>query len=431
MPDSAKFPAELPRSQEIGVLVNGAEVDVLCTNVAYFASASYTGEAEIEIRCPSEPGSVKISPLALGIAAEVSGGAVRFRLEEPRLLHIALEGVSLPLFFYGNPEPVYDGQATYVFEGGRIHEAGEIHLKDNESVYIGSGAVVRGSIRAFGASNIKIYGTGVLDSSCFRDKPSYRTILLHDCSGVTIRDIVMIEPPCWMVMLACCRDVHVDRLKQIGEVVSSDGIDIVGSHNVLIENCMLRNNDDCVVIKGFDWTEPERGAVLHASEDVYGIEVRSCTFVNDRAGNAIEIGHELTIGEVRDVRFHDIDIVSVNGYGAAFSIHAGDRATVRDIVFENIRVEHYYDKLVDFRVMRSMFNRDEERGRIRDILLRNIRVHVSRYNPGYSISVIGGWDAEHPAERITFEDFYLGGEKVTNANQLDLFVKEAKDIVFK
>jgi polygalacturonase len=29
-------------------------------------------------------------------------------------------------------------------------------------------------------------------------------------------------------------------------VIGSDGIDIVGSRDVLVEGCFLRNNDDCV-----------------------------------------------------------------------------------------------------------------------------------------------------------------------------------------
>lgn len=429
---NSNYPKTFPRSRELKVKVNGQEIDVLNTKVAYFASASVDGPMKVEIQSTVvEIESVTISPIKLELQAEISGKTASFQLERNELLHIVLKGISLPLFLYCNPVQLYDGLATYYFKGGQIYEVGELVLRDNESIYIESGAVVKGSIRAYGASGIKIYGEGVLDGSYFQGTTDYRTILLYDCSNVTIRDIIMIEPVCWMIMLANCRDVHIDRLKQIGEVVSSDGIDIVGSHDILVENCILRNNDDCVVIKSFDWTETHSRQSLKAAYDVYNVEVRSCIFVNGPSGNAIEIGHELTTEEIRNITFNDIDIVSVQGYGAALSIHAGDRAVVHDIVFENIRIEHYYDKLVDFRIMRSMYNKDESRGRIHDILVKDIYVKVSNYNPGYSISLIGGYDKEHRAERITFENFYLNDSKVTNANQLDLFVKEAGDIIFK
>ncbi|MBB3128833.1 hypothetical protein FHS19_003508 [Paenibacillus rhizosphaerae] len=424
------FPESVPRSTELSVRVNGIEADVLCTNVAYFTSFEYSGEAQVEIVAADHIRAAKISPLSRMIPSQVESRTLRFKVSANEKLHIEMEGVSLPLFFYGNHESAYDGLATYYFKGGQVHEAGELELHDNESIYIESGAVVRGSIRANGAANIKIYGNGILDSSCFRDVPDYRTILLYDCTGVSIQDIIMLEPPCWMIMLAACRQVHINGIKQIGEVVSSDGVDIVGSQDVLIENCILRNNDDCVVIKAFDWADAG-GSMFAASKNVYNVEIRSSIFVNARAGNAIEIGHELTTDEITGVCFHDIDIISVHGYGAAFSIHVGDRAAVHHIVFENIRVEHYYDKLVDFRVIKSKYFKDEQRGRIHDILLKDIFVHQSVHNPGYSISVIGGYDGDHRVERVTFDNFCLNHQKVTCANQLDLFTKEAEDITFK
>ncbi|AZN40317.1 glycosyl hydrolase family 28 protein [Paenibacillus albus] len=427
---SHHYPKTYPRADEIRVFVNDSEVDVLRTNVAYFAPASYTGRAILRIESKQLLGRIAISPLNLGLSANVHGGTAEFEVPGNLKLHLAIEGISLPLFFYGNQEGVYDGSATYYFAGGKTYEVGELTLHNGESVYIESGAVVRGSIRSFGTKGIRIYGQGLLDGSYHRHASEHRTILLYDCTEVQIRDIMMVEPPSWMIMLANCRDVHIDSIKQIGEVVSSDGIDIVGCHDVLIEQCILRNNDDCVAIKSFNWTKERNGMDLEAAKDVYNVLVRDCTFVNGRSGNAIEIGHELTTDEVRDVTFQNIDIVSVHGYGAALSIHVGDRAVVRDIRFEAIRIEHYYDKLIDFRVMRSMYNTDEERGRIVDITLKDIEVLVSMYNPGYSISVIGGYDQDHLVENVTFDNFRLGQQKVTSANELDLFTKETRNIRF-
>ncbi|GCE25144.1 hypothetical protein KDA_06280 [Dictyobacter alpinus] len=425
------FPAEFPRADEISVSADGQHLDVLRTGVAYFVSLVFTGEVELEIQASKSIGSLVISPQRLGIRAEVTGTSARLRVQSDHLLHIAIEGVSLPLFVYAHPEHSYDGKAAHYFAGGQVHEVGEIVLRDHESIYIEAGAVVRGGIRATDASHIKIYGPGVLDASYFKDRPGYRSILLYRCSDVEIQDITMVEPPGWMIMLAACHDVHIDRIKQIGEVSSSDGIDIVGSHDVLIERCMLRNNDDCIVIKGFRWTDRTSGTTYEAAQDVYNVLARSCTLMTGRVGNALEIGHELTISEVRDIVFRDLDIVSVHGHGEPFGIHVGDRALVHRVLFEDIRVEHYYDKLINFRIIHSRYNTDEERGHIRDITLRNISVMVSIYNPGYSISVIGGYDADHQVQDVTIENFFLGDRKVTDSNQLDLFTKEAGGIEFR
>lgn len=134
---------------------------------------------------------------------------------------------------------------------------------------------------------------------------------------------------------------------------------------------------------------------------------------------------------IRNITFRDCDSLHCHGHGAVFSIHAGDRATVSNVLFEDMRVEHYYDKLVDLRVMKSQFNRDDQRGQIRDVTFRNVDVLQSRSNPGYSISLIGGWDKDHTVDGVLFENFTLGGKRVTSADDLDLHIKHAANIQFR
>lgn len=164
--------------------------------------------------------------------------------------------------------------------------------------------------------------------------------------------------------------------------------------------------------------------------NVENVTARGCVLWNAEAGNALEIGHELQAGHIRAIRFEDIDIICVHGHGAPFSIHNGDRATVEDVVYENIRVEHHFDKLIDFRIIRSRYNLDEQRGQVRSITLRNIDVIESIYNPGYTISIIGGWDANHTIEGVRFENFRLGGRHITTPEGLPLYTCHCKDITF-
>jgi polygalacturonase len=158
-------------------------------------------------------------------------------------------------------------------------------------------------------------------------------------------------------------------LKQIGEVVSSDGIDVVGSQDVLIEGCFLRNNDDCIAVKSTNHSARRHSKYSDWRRDVRGVEVRGCVFLNARAGNVMEIGFELQADSISDITFRDIDVLCGHGEGGVFTIHNGDHATVSRIVWEDIRVEHFYDKLVDFRILNSRWSGDDERGQIRDVRL--------------------------------------------------------------
>jgi hypothetical protein len=144
----------------------------------------------------------------------------------------------------------------------------------------------------------------------------------------------------------------------------------------------------------------------------------------------MEIGYETSTDHIRNIRFEDIDVMAVHNFGSVFGIHTGDRALVENITWQDIRVEHHYDKLVDFRIVWSRWNRDEERGTVRNIRLRDIKVSQVPPNVGYTLSVIAGFDAAHPVENVVFENFHLGGVHVKNPDQLDLVTRHASDLQF-
>jgi hypothetical protein len=257
------------------------------------------------------------------------------------------------------------------------------------------------------------------------------SILLEGCSRAVVEDIVVIEPSAWMVVLGACQDVLVRNIKELGEPAGSDGIDIVGSRQIRVENCICRSGDDCVVIKSLDLRPHDPDAALDYSLDVHDIQISGCALLSNRGGQTMEIGHELRTASVSDIRFLDIDVLGVHQFGAPFGIHNADRATVSDVIYENIRVEHHYDKLVDFRIIKSRWSRDSERGSIRNITLNNIDVAISVYNPGYTCSLIGGYDAQHGIEHIQFNNFRLNGKPALSADDLDLYCKHAIDISFR
>lgn len=434
------WPEEMSRSREVQVWVNGVSAQVLETDSSYFIPAVCKGETELVFRFAPDTGAVKISPARLLLEAERVGDSYHLRLPGPQHLYLEAEGLQKPILWYGNPDKNMDWgkTATYRYEAGKIYDIGTLILKSGESLYVEAGAVIRGRIHTEKfAENIRIGGYGILDGGLYQDNDS-RTILMDCCCSVRIEDITIIHTPSWHMMLAGCDGVRVENVKEIGEVCGSDGVDIVGSRNVTVEGCMFRNNDDCIAIKAFE------GGYCDGAGNIIGtrgpsfwnspvehIRIRNCIFMNEVCGNGIEIGHELQIDEVKDILFRDLDIVRSEGFGAAISIHAGDHAVVKDVTFENIRIENYSDFLFDFRVMKSRFNKDEERGGINGVLLKNIHVNHKPDHLGYTMSIIGGWDDAHKAENITFEDVYLGETKWGAADMFELYRRYTANIVFR
>jgi hypothetical protein len=213
----------------------------------------------------------------------------------------------------------------------------------------------------------------------------------------------------------------------MGWVVTSDGIDVVGSRDTVVEDCFLRDNDDCVAVKAVDYNaarEQLRGDWLR---DVVNLRVRRCVCYNDSAGNALEIGFETRCESIRDIVFEDIDIIGAHGNGGVFTIHNGDRATVSDVTYRDIRVEHFWDLIVDLRVLKSRYSKDDRRGTIRNVRFERISAIEDRFN---TPSLIGGYDAEHPVEDVVFDDVRFGEKRVANADDLHLFTRNARGIVF-
>ena len=144
----------------------------------------------------------------------------------------------------------------------------------------------------------------------------------------------------------------------------------------------------------------------------------------------MEIGHELRSRHVRDITFRDCDILHVHGMGAAISINNGGQALVENIRYEDIRIEHYYDNLFWIRVIESRYSGTPQRGHIRNITFRDIAVLESIYNPGYSISAIGGFDPEHRVEDVRFENLSINGRRITDLHEMDCFVRDTGAITF-
>jgi len=429
------YSAACPQSAAFKLKAGGKDVFVYKTSAGDFAAFAITGAVTVEIETDAPAANVRVAPARHKITPEMRGNKMMLQMQQPAHLLIEIDGLPQLFLYVDAPDtnmPAPSAPGVHFYAAGQIYTVGEIRLQDNEIIYIEGGAVVRGCIRATSVKNIRIAGRGILDGSHSQPRGTRRrSILLEGCCQSVVEDIVIIEPSAWMVVLGACQDVLVRNIKELGERAGSDGIDIVGSRQIRVENCICRSGDDCIAIKSLDLRPHDPDATMDYSLDVHDIQISGCALLSNRGGQAMEIGHELRTASVSDIRFLNIDVLGVHQFGAPFGIHNADRATVSDVIYENIRVEHHYDKLVDFRIIKSRWSRDIERGCIRNITLDNIDVAISVYNPGYTCSLIGGYDAQHGIEHIQFNNFRLNGKPALSADDLDLYCKHAIDISFR
>ena len=220
-----------------------------------------------------------------------------------------------------------------------IHRPGRIILQSNETVYVAGGAVVYGCFEATDATNIKILGPGIIDSSELErffgitDASKHLDnfggcIHLVRCTNVMIDGPVLRDPPLWALSAFNCSEIQIANTKLIGLWrYNADGIDICNSRNVTVRDCFARTFDDSLVVKGLG----------HYSDvSITNILFEGCVVWNEW-GRALEIGAETSAPELSHVTFRDCDIIRTAD--VAMDVQHTDRAPIHDVTFEGIRFE--------------------------------------------------------------------------------------------
>lgn len=452
-------PAEINPSAYYQVQVNNENVFVYDSPIASYAMFDFEGTVDVKIKAGRDVKWVDVRPESQGIKAEFRDSSIYFTLIKKCFLSIELNGEfsNRPLFLFAGEREIQmpDKNDTNVlwFEGGKIHTPGIIKLKSGQTVYIEGGAVVEGIIHAENASDIKIMGRGILDGTTnneIRGESRYRFIHLQNCKNITIEGIVLEDSHSWQIVPINCDHITIRNIKILSDNGSDDGIDIVRSRDVRIENCFIRTKDDCIAIKTiYDYPTDINSA---------NIEVTGCVFWNAAWGNGLEIGFELRSDFVRDVTFTDCDVIHVED-GAVFSIHNGDQSVVENIRFENIRVEDARQKLFDVAIFLSQYSVDrpsdpqertqrylngawdgvlsvtsenrayhsQYRGYIRDVIFKDIYVTDGLL----PFSIFCGFDEQHQVENITIDNLVVHGKKITTLEEAKVYQEFTKNLQIK
>lgn len=408
------------------------------TELAAFATWDMTQPAQIEIRTQQAVQSVVVRPLSLGVQPVIQSHRIAFSLDQPRPVVVELNGPHGALHLFANPPevdaPTPDAAGVHYFGPG-VHRPGRIEVKSNETVYLAGGAVVYGSIHANQADHIRIAGRGILDVGPYERGQGGGAIRLAQCSDVSIEGIVMRDPDVWCCTLLACSRVNIAHVKLVGLWrYNADGIDVCNSQDVTVTDSFVRAFDDALVVKGLKTSRDPA-----ESQSVRNVQFRNCVIWCDW-GRAMEIGAETCAPEIADVTFADCDIVRTTHI--AMDIQHGDRAAVRNIRFERIRVEidqqnpaprmqqqrdeqfpvdasqGHCPKLLEIVIYQTPYSQDQARGTVRDVVFRDITV-LSPLSPPSSFR---GFDAEHSISRVSIENLRFNDRLIGNAAEAGLAI---------
>lgn len=463
-------PPGIEASTDYKVVAGNTNIFVYKTPVLSFASFALEGEAEVVLVVDRPIKRPVIRPLSLGIKPTVEGNTIRFRIRQPCHLVVEVdEDTKRPLFLFADaPElstPPAGAPGVRYFPGGRIYEAGTIQLKDNETLYLGGGAVVRAVIRAKDVTGARILGPGVLDASVRQDKT--KMVELNSCTNIEINGPIVLGSYGWTIVPEFSEDIHLRNLKVLSWRDNDDGIDIVSSRRVTVDHCIFRTKDDCIAVKAlvdtgkstvavdnFEPVTPPLLTIGPSQSNVEGVRVVNSTFWSSFAGHALTVGYELRAASVHNILFQNCDIIKKEA-GPALSIDNADFGVIDDVRFENLRVEDGCDKLMMLQVGFFKYSGDcpmeyarrnpdrketrggdwlqlvnekraHKRGVIRNVLFKNIQI-AGDHLPG---SVIQGWNSPTDVSNVVFENVTFNGTPLESASAAELKVKMAADVTF-
>ena len=412
----------------------GVKVDLDTKQQASMVHFNFDGTVEVAVQ--KNNGSfakVAVRPDGKGIKPLVKDGVAYFTMRRPENLSIEFDGDrlhNLHLFTHAiradmpavsgalTPYEVQTGvtpdftQKT-VFFGPGIH-TGDFYLRSNSTVYIHGSAILKSPLLIDGVENVRVVSDGLFDS--------VEMMVVRNSRNIEIDGPIFFNQPHGTMRCISSQDLVEKNIRTIGAGQWSDGLGHFACERVTISDSFIRTSDDCLTFYNHRW-------------DIWGdtrdVQVRDTTLWADIA-HAIMIGiHGNTPSpahphpEVLErLRFKNLDILEHDedepDYEGAIGIMAADDNLVRDVVFEDIRVDRIEEgKLFKLGVMYvPKYNTSPGRG-IENVTLRNIQ-YTGKGSP--SASSIAGYNAERKVRNITIDNVTVAGKRVTGpqVNLLDV-----------
>lgn len=372
------------------------------------AQFDFSGTADVRvISLQRHIETAAVRPLSYGIVPETAGDTLTFTLDRPRYLSVEVNGEIFDnLQLFANPidanRPAnikkFRKNRNNVYFGPGYHKIDSLTVRSGQTVYIDGGAYIDGVIKINAAENVNIFGRGIVYPS--------RTagIYVMNSKNVAIDGIFTTQCP-----IGGSDGVKISNAKVMSYYGWGDGFNIFASNNVSYDRIFARTSDDCTTIyatrKGYNGgcrNIRTENAVLWA--DV------AHPFMIGIHGSAAELGTDAAPDTISDVLYRNIDVLDMKerqiDYQGVFAIVAGDNNYVRDITFDDIRIENFRQgKLFDIRIAWNTKYCAAPGSSIENIRFKDIEYNGDRSE----LSLIIGYDEERTVKGIHFENLKING----------------------
>lgn len=384
--------------------------------------------------------TAQIRPVYRGTIASVQNDStIQFQLFQPENLSVELDGdITSNLLIFTSKPPISKEEAelkaksegrTFVYFPPGYYDnntsqfpsnmknielqSDTIYISSNTTVYLAGGSYFTSTFAINDAAHVSILGRGVA-----RPPRGYEGAHIYRSTNVLIDGLIVNTCP-----IGGSDGVTLHDIRSISHPGWGDGLNVFASQNVLFDRVFCRNSDDCTTAyatrKGF-------------SGNCRNIHMRNSTLWADLA-------HPIFIGihgnpEVGDTIEHlvyeNIDILGQAepqvDYQGCLAINCGDGNLVRDVLFDNIRIEQIeIGSIAQVKVGYNQKYCTAPGKGIENITFKNVRynchfpisstdsnreIFPNRKISGSGLSIIAGYDKEHPVRNIVFENLRINGQ---------------------
>lgn len=345
----------------------------------------------------------RIRPDSKDIKGVITGNTLNFEIDKPQMLVVEINDAPLLLL---SLLPVEDDlpkpdDSNVMYFGAGIHEPGLITPESGQTIYLASGALVKGRIYGENLEDVKVIGRGILDARGYTSKPEkICAIEFRKCDKIVVDGIGLRAGEWWQTLYLLCDNVEVSWMHLLSFGVNNDGIDIDGVTNFYAHDCFIGCGDD-----GFGWHALD--AETNKEPPTQNCLAENCVIYNTHAGNGLRIGASMETTLFNDITFRNIDVLE--------HINAGIRSDHSDwALCENITFENFYmekpGRPIEVKVEKTRYSNStgfrDERGKMRRWNFINVQ------SPGGKIE-LAGFDKEHSINQILFKNCCIGGKSLT------------------
>jgi hypothetical protein len=366
-------------------------------SMAYFSAAG-----KVEVAIQSNTGIIhtaRIRPLSYGIKPILKDNSIYFTLEKPCNVSVEINGdIFRNLHLFADPiyEPVDSLAKNVIYFKLGLHQLkdGVLRVPSNTTVYIAGGAFIKGQIIFDSVYNSRLLGSGIIDPSS-----SNGGIIIRKSKHIEVEGVISCK-----CFTGGSTDVRIKNVKAISAFQWGDGMNVVSSNNVLLDGVFNRNSDDCTTVYG------TRGRYSGGCNNV---TMQNSTLWADVAHPILIGTHGSTPNKdtLQNLNYTNIDILDHNegqiDYQGCMSINAGDNNLVKNVRFENIRVEDFRKgQLLNVRVFFNSKYCTSPGRSVENVLFKNIVYHGEHA----AMSVIDGYSDDRKVKNIVFENLVINGK---------------------